>query len=263
MISKFESIRQFVKNVDPNSVFVEIGSDRGDGSTSLLADLAQQHTVELLTVDINDKATLTPEEQLWDRFYNNIKDESWPTNITNIDQLPDSIKNECLEVFKWNLEAKKIYQEQHNSVDLKNHPSIVWHTGVAGSDWCKNYSTVVNKKISLLLLDNFDYINNTSDLAPHEAEQVIEYREKYNIDMNNQNCQIEHFTQALYLIPHLTNNAIVVFDDTYLYNDCWIGKCGPVVVYLQSLGFEILRKGRAFPPGGTVILQNTKYKENI
>jgi len=258
MTSKFESITQFVKTVEPGSVFVEIGSDRGDGSTALLANLAQQHNVNLLTVDINDKATLTAEEQLWDRFYNNIKDESWPNNVTNIDQLPDRIKNECLEVFRWNLEVQKLDQ-QHDNVDLKN---VTWYTGIAGSEWCKNYSTVVDKKISLLLLDNFDYIYDVSNLAPHEADQIIEYKEKYNIDMNNQNCQIEHFTQAMYLIPYLTDDAIVIFDDTYLYNDCWIGKCGAIVVYLQSLGFEILRKAKAFPPGGTVVLQNTKYKEN-
>jgi hypothetical protein len=32
-----------------------------------------------------------------------------------------------------------------------------------------------------------------------------------------------------------------MFDDTYRYNDCWIGKCGPAVVYLLALGFEIVR----------------------
>jgi hypothetical protein len=59
-------------------------------------------------------------------------------------------------------------------------------------------------------------------------------------EMNNNNCQIEHMSQLLYLYPHLTSDATVVFDDTYRINECWVGKCGPGVIYLQAQGWKIL-----------------------
>ena len=38
----------------------------------------------------------------------------------------------------------------------------------------------------------------------------------------------------------MSDDGIIVCDDTYLYNDCWIGKCGAVVVYLLANGYKTI-----------------------
>jgi hypothetical protein len=70
--------------------------------------------------------------------------------------------------------------------------------------------------------------------------QKKQYREQFGITMNNQNCQIEHLKQMLSLYPYMAQNSIVICDDTYLSNDCWIGKCGPVVTFLLAHGYRIV-----------------------
>lgn len=48
-------IDRYLDRVESNSVFVEIGSDRGEGSTPHLADLAMKYHTVLHTVDIEDR----------------------------------------------------------------------------------------------------------------------------------------------------------------------------------------------------------------
>ena len=45
----FEFARKYLPKIDPGSVFVEIGSDRGEGSTAYLAQLAKEHQTVLHT----------------------------------------------------------------------------------------------------------------------------------------------------------------------------------------------------------------------
>lgn len=57
--------------------------------------------------------------------------------------------------------------------------------------------------------------------------------------MDNQNCQTIHMSQMLSLYPHLEQDAVVMFDDTYKINDCWVGKCGGAVLFLLAHGWRI------------------------
>jgi hypothetical protein len=59
---KVSTFAAFIKQ-PVQGVFVEIGSDRGQGSTKILADLAQQFGSKLITVDISDRA-----KQQWATF---------------------------------------------------------------------------------------------------------------------------------------------------------------------------------------------------
>jgi len=52
---KVSSFAQFIKQ-PVQGLFVEIGSDRGQGSTEILADMAQKFGSKLVTVDISDRA---------------------------------------------------------------------------------------------------------------------------------------------------------------------------------------------------------------
>ena len=111
-----------------------------------------------------------------------------------------------------------------NARERIEHSHIVWQTEV-GSNWAKNIYPTIDKKISVLFLDNQDYIWNADTL------------EKQN---SNTDCQTEHFTQLFYLYSWLTDDCIVVLDDTYRYNGCWVGKGGACVIFLLSMGFKIV-----------------------
>jgi hypothetical protein len=168
-----------LQQIKPDSIFLEIGSNRSEGSTKFLADLAQQHGTMLHTVDID--------------------------------------------------------KQKANAVE---HPSIVWHTG-KGSVWSKTEYPKIGKKISLLYLDNFDW-NYWLGAKDHWVQkQIIEYKEKFDIEMNNENSQQEHLQQAINLLPWLSDSAMVLCDDTFQINGKWDGKCGLVVPYLQQFGFQV------------------------
>ena len=89
-------------------------------------------------------------------------------------------------------------------------------------------------------MDNFDYDWDVARPSANIVKQQQEYLELFGIEMNNLNCQVAHLQQMMALLPYMEQKSIVVCDDTYLSNDCWIGKCGAVVVYLVSNGYRIV-----------------------
>lgn len=225
----YQQTHEYITEIEPDTVMVEIGSDRGEGSTLYYANLAEKNNIKLHTVDV----------------------------------LPNS------------------------KISAQN-ASIEWHTCI-GSEWCKNIYPSINKKISVMYLDNFDYLwdndrndsridpdlwNKTTydaikgvdwpqdfceytDLPKQYQDEVTfpltyndmmdemrtQYR-KFGFNLTNSECQLEHFKQLFYLIPYLAEECIVVFDDTFRANDCWIGKNGPGVVLLQTIGFKIVAEDK-------------------
>lgn len=169
-------------NPSANGVFVEIGSDRGEGSTEWLDALAADHNKKLITVDISNKA-------------------------------------------RGHLESK-----------LLNTEFVIR----SGSEWADDFAHNWTD-IDVLYLDNFDYIWDINEVRPAIQLQMADYAER-GILMTNQECQIEHLKQLMLLYPCLSPTAVVAFDDTYCYNDCWIGKCGPAVVYLLACGWEVVHQ---------------------
>lgn len=165
-----------------NSVFVEIGSDRGEGSTQWLDALAADHNKKLITVDVSSKAK-----------------SRWETTFVNTEFVVQP-----------------------------------------GADWAKNFAQN-HTDIDVLYLDNFDYIWDINDVRPAIQLQMAEYAER-GVAMTNQACQIEHLAQLMLLYRCLAPKAVVAFDDTYCYNDCWIGKCGPAVVYLLAQGWQVVHQ---------------------
>lgn len=174
----FTKLHQHMDSVPDGSVFVEIGSDRYEGSTAELDRLAGIHGTRLITVDI----------------------------------MPDA--------------------SQRLQAQLSNTEFVT----AQGSKWAEAYQ---GPPISCLYLDNFDYIWDANNMPTFIKDQLNLYR-SHGMTMTNQNSQIEHLTQLMFLYPHLSSQAVVMFDDTYLYNDCWIGKCGPAVVYLLAQGWNIV-----------------------
>jgi hypothetical protein len=177
----YREIERFIPDtIDGDHVFVEIGSDRGEGSTEYLDDLAGRYHTQLVTVDVNVRAS-------------------------------QRLAASC------------------------GHTQFVI---ASGSDWSRGFAQSQHR-ISVLYLDNFDYIWDVHRVTPAQRQQIFRY-ESVGIRMNNQNCQVEHLQQMINLAPVLHPQATVVFDDTYCVNDCWIGKCGPAVVYMKTQGWQVV-----------------------
>ena len=175
----FQRVADYIDGIS-GDIMLEIGSDRYEGSTVFLADLAQKKNIDLYSVDVDTSA------------YRRIR-----------------------------------------------HPSVVWQHGT-GSDWCRNILPDLGKKISLLYLDNFDYNWDVNKYNESIAQQQQEYRTRFGLDMNNQACQVEHMQQMIYCLPHMADRSIIMCDDTYLLNDCWVGKCGGPVIWLLAQGWKSL-----------------------
>ena len=175
----YTETEKYLGNVK-DTVFLEIGSDRYEGSTIYFANLARRLGAEFHTVDIVEK-----------------------------------------------------YKKPFEGL------SINWHTA-AGSAWCTNELPKINKPVSCVYLDNYDYNWNVLDKTNKMINKQIDfYRDNLNIDMNNTDCQIEHLKQAMAIFKYLTKDATVVCDDTYLWNDCWVGKCGAAVTWLLCNNYVI------------------------
>jgi hypothetical protein len=109
-----------------------------------------------------------------------------------------------------------------------------------GATWAQEFAENWTD-VAVLYLDNFDYIWDINNVSPAIEVQMRQYASG-GTPMTNQACQIEHLKQLMLLYPCLTSTAVVAFDDTYCYNDCWIGKCGPAVVYLLACGWEVVHQ---------------------
>jgi hypothetical protein len=195
-----QSLLKLTGTIEPGSIFVEIGSDRGEGSTRFLASQAEMYNTVLYTVDINDYASKTI---------------------------------------------------QHPNVKFFVEP---------GSSWVKHTWPNIAKKISLLHLDNFDWIWDINNIPDWISNQITTYREKFNVKMTNENCQQEHLEQLLGLAPWLADECLVLMDDTFLHNGGWSGKCGPGVVYLKTLGFRVVK---LLPTNGVVLARGHNYLPTV
>ena len=175
----YKLAEQYVSQINEDEIFVEIGSDRWEGSTSWIADFAKKHNCQFYSVDINTDA--------------------------------------------------------HRRIQNDN---IIWQTA-PGSKWAKEVLPTLNKKIKFLYLDNFDWMWNAYTVADHILNQVKAYRDRWGITMNNENCQQEHFDQAVHVTPYMAKNSVIICDDTFRDNGAWTGKCAPALYWLRHNGFEL------------------------
>jgi hypothetical protein len=174
----YQRSQEYVTVRGPGSAILEIGSDRWEGSTLWLADLAERMAMDFYSVDINDSA------------------------------------------------QRRIA-----------HPRITWYVS-EGTHWCRSVLPVLDRKIGLVYLDNFDYDWRVGDDNPMIQQQKAEYLSR-GVVMDNQNCQITHMQQMIGILPYTVPGSVAVFDDTYTINECWAGKCGPVVIWLLAQDWTI------------------------
>jgi hypothetical protein len=182
MGSVFKEIKNYIQ--PGPGVYVEIGSDRGEGSTQELAELAQRNGTKLITVDISDRARGRLQTQL---------------------------------------------------------PEVEFVVA-DGASWAREFAHFnSDTDVACVYLDNFDYIWDINEVRPAIKMQMHEYASR-GVAMTNQQCQLEHMRQIVELYSLLTPTATVVLDDTFLKNDCWMGKSAGVVLYLLAKNWQVVHQ---------------------
>ena len=172
---------------------LEIGMDRGEGSTRSFINMALSRGVTFVGVDMDPNQTQSVVEQ---------------TNI-----------------------------EVHNC------------TG-------EHYLENTNRKFSVVYLDNFDW-NYWSDGSTQISRQAVAYSKYMNSELNNVNSQASHLMQAILLQEHLTDECVIMCDDTWysISEMVYLGKCSAAIPYLLTCGFKVVhQEGLRNNPPSCVIL---------
>jgi hypothetical protein len=188
----FTLIKQYIEQLTLEGDILEIGSNRGEGSTTILGQVALHNNRVLYSVDMDS-------------------------------MLIDGNKN-------FNNSASEILPIQFYNMK--------------GEDFLKQNKHL---KFSVVLLDNFDWdscagLPNTSqDWMKIIMDQKAMYLRLIDTDMTNLNSQMTHLEQAMLCIELLTDNSVIICDDTYRRVDgTYDGKCGAAVPYLMLHGFEVI-----------------------
>ena len=126
---------------------------------------------------------------------------------------------------------------QHKFTHLEN---IIWQITESGSQWAKTILPTLNKQIKVLYLDNYDWCNP----GPFADETVTRYAER-NVVWSNIGSQTEHIAQMINCLPYMSEQSIVICDDTPLveHSGTYTGKCGAVVPLLLSNDYKIVYSG--------------------
>jgi len=242
----YTTIENFLPAIDSSSIFLEIGSEPdseslriGAGSTAFLSELAAKYNVTLHSVDICNFATDTIKHN--NLVLHTAQGSAWcqhvlPTlnqkislvYLDNFDVIWDSLMLEgTYESVEWN---NRIYN------DLK------------GPHWLPEYTPyhLLPQEIQQEVGNLFNKKGQTLEEFEFLERLIKKYKNEFGQELNNNNCQREHLTQLIHIVPYLADHCVVLFDDTFTINDFWVGKCGPCVVYLQCLGFSVKQ---IFPNG--------------
>lgn len=220
----------YYKNVEPwldkidNGVWIELGVDRGEGSTQWFADKAKGRGVDFYGVDMD----------------------------------PDQIQRA-----KKSLASKTASVNADGSMtvtvgDVPDHIHLVVNKGELFLQEFKNSNP--DKKVSLAYLDNFDWdywLGREEEAFVAGVKQ--NYIDKMGIEMSNINSQLTHLLQACHLMSMMTENSIVICDDTWAMPEEGIfsGKCSAAIPFLMLHGFKIVH-GEGYRQNSGVILGRFK-----
>ena len=99
---KHRRLLPYLDSVEPGTLYVEIGSERGEGSTLWLADQALARNTVLHTVDVDGHSQQRHSiEPVWHQFYQSVRAPGWPDSNC-IEELPQHIQKK-LDKFISNL----------------------------------------------------------------------------------------------------------------------------------------------------------------
>ena len=236
MGSIFKTTHSFIDNIAPDTTIVEIGSERGEGSTEYFARLADEYKVDFHTIDILDKSRYKTNHN-YKVCWHQRDGAAW--SQFEYPKIRKKISVLYLDNFDW----------------IYNHTTIhdpLWneelYERIKGPSWPEKFD-----KFDLMPQWVQDESLTLLDVGRDEIYGGIAGRYKsVGFEFNNRICQKEHLTQLLFLYPFFCENTVVVFDDTFIHNGAWTGKCGPGAVFLESNGYQVVAQDQ-----GGVIMKKT------
>lgn len=220
----YERVKNYlVKPV--TGTFVEIGSDRLEGSTLFFANLAQQYNTVLHSVDMLSEAQTRINHPCikWHvEIGSSWCKNTWPNIASPIDVL--YLDN---------------YDYQYSNEKDTTH--FIWnqqtYDNIKGPDWPSEIipfdqlDPVIQKECGELL-------NLPVELLCQSINQIYHNQ---GFRYTNDECQLEHLSQIIALMPWIHDQTLIVFDDTFTNaHGCWAGKNGPGVVFLKTQGFSVV-----------------------
>jgi len=199
----YKNVEQYLDKIDTGA-WIEIGVDRGEGSTKFFADLAKTKATKFYGVDADESQIAKARAVLSS------------TGIANL-SLDGTVSME--------------------QGPLPDHIELVHAFG-------ENFLTELTPQpVSLVYLDNFDWDywvgRQEESFVPAQKQH---YRDYMGTEMTNLNSQKAHLAQAMLLMSMMTENSIIVCDDTWYHPEegVFIGKCSAVIPYLILYGYKIL-----------------------
>ena len=204
----YTKVEQFMDQVDPSGSWVEIGVDRGEGSTKFFSEHAKKRNVKFYGVDAD------PEQ---------IRKSRIALSLTG-------------QVFI-NSDGSMRHEVGH----VPDHVELVH---ARGEDFLLQFNQDnPTQKFSLVYLDNFDWDywvgRQEESFVPAQKQH---YRDTMGVEMLNLNSQSTHLLQAIRLLPLMTEKSIIVCDDTWYHPEegVFIGKCSAVIPFLLLHGYQVL-----------------------
>ena len=223
----YTQTEQYVIDIPQGNIVVEIGSDRGEGSTAYFANLAKKHNSVLHSVDI--LPTASDSIQLDNVTWHIAKGSEWASKYMSVDKKISVLYLDNFD-YIWNATRKDSSPKSLWSRELYNN--------LKGGSWPEEY-VEYDLLPEFVKMELHEHFNISYDAMMEDMKKTYS---DHGMELNNRECQLEHFKQLFYLIEWLADECVVVFDDTFKINDCWIGKNAGGVLLLQTLGFLIVKE---------------------
>lgn len=117
---------------------------------------------------------------------------------------------------------------------------------MSGEEWVKTQLPNISKRVSLVLMDGFDWTDSPimvrSGLADAEVYNLISEYSAHGLVLNNIQSSMSHMIQILGLLPYFADRAVVMFTDTWFnYQlDTFEGKGAGAIYVLMAEGFHVI-----------------------
>jgi hypothetical protein len=101
----------------------------------------------------------------------------------------------------------------------------------------ENFSKNFKDKVDVIYLDAFDIETHNPP-----KDRVEFYKKKFNKDITNSESAKMHYEVVENLINNFSKNCLVVFDDTFINDNSYLGKGQTAIPLLLKNNFRIIKK---------------------
>lgn len=123
---------------------------------------------------------------------------------------------------------KKNVENIKKDLDNLKYSNIIYDTG-------ENFSKINKENLDILYLDAFDIETENIPMVRKKF-----YRETFNKEITNEASAKMHKDVILNLLNNLSENCLIVFDDTFIIKKDFFGKGQSAIPILLKQGFKII-----------------------